>query len=161
MNLARGDVMPSKNRAEDLLLAWVKLTAIVKNSRITKGLAYNEAIIMLCLYRRFKQDGEGLVSASELIKNTGMLKSLLNRTINSLEEKGLLEKVRGISDRRTLYVKCVKDRLDLFIKVHGKSLEVAEKIMNIIGEEDTARFIGIVQKIEASGYSPESGQGEK
>ncbi len=89
--------MPSKNRTEDLLLAWVKLTAIVKNSRITKGLVYNEAVV----------------------------------------------------------------KLDLFIKVHGGSLEVAEKIMNIIGEEDTARFIGIVEKIEASGYSPEGGQEEK
>lgn len=153
--------MPSKNRAEDLLLAWVKLTAIVKNSRITKGLVYNEAVVMLCLYRRYKEDGEGLVSVKELLRNTGMLKSLLNRTINSLEEKGLLIKEKGRGDRRTLYVKCVKDKLDLFIKVHGGSLEVAEKIMNIIGEEDTERFIGIVEKIEASGYSPEGGQEEK
>ena len=40
-------------------------------------------------------------------------------------------------------------------------MEVAEKIMNIIGEEDTERFIGIVEKIESSGYSPEGGQEEK
>ncbi|MBQ9769851.1 MAG: MarR family transcriptional regulator [Clostridia bacterium] len=84
----------------------------------------------------YKEDGEGLVSVKELLRNTGMLKSLLNRTINSLEEKGLLIKEKGTGDRRTLYVKCVKDKLDLFIRVHGGSLEVAEKIMNIIGEED-------------------------
>ena len=152
--------MQDTKNAEALLLAWVKLTAIVKNSRITQGLVYNEAVVMLSLYRRYKEDGEGLVSVKELRTGTGMLKSLLNRTINSLEEKGLLEKVRGTSDRRTLYVKCVKERLDLFTGVHAASLEIAEKIMNIIGEEDTARFIGIVQKIEASGYSLESGREE-
>ncbi len=153
--------MSQNEKSEALLLAWVKLTSIVKNSRITKGLMYNEAVVMLCLYRRFKEDGDGIVSVKELLKSTGMLKSLLNRTINSLEEKGLLEKVKGTSDRRTLFVKCVKEKLDVFIKVHSSSLEVAEKIMSIIGEEDTERFIGIVEKIEASGYSLPDGQEEQ
>ncbi len=153
--------MSDSQKAEALLLSWVKLTAIVKNSRITKGLMYNEAVVMLCLYRRFKEDGEGLVSVKELLAGTGMLKSLLNRTINALEEKGLLEKTKGTSDRRTLFVKCVKEKLDVFIKVHQSSLEVAENIINIIGEEDTLQFIKIVEKIEVSGYSPQGGQEEK
>ena len=38
---------------EQLLLAWVKLTGMIKNGRITKGLAYNEAIVMLLLYNRY------------------------------------------------------------------------------------------------------------
>ncbi len=153
--------MAVSQNAEGLLLAWVKLNSILKNSRITKGLMYNEAVVMLCLYRRFKEDGEGLVSVKELLAHTGMLKSLLNRTINSLEEKGLLEKARGANDRRTLFVKCVKEKLDVFTNVHASSLEVAENIIDIIGEEDTVQFIKIVEKIMSSGYSLPGAQEEK
>ena len=35
---------------EDIVLSWVHLSAILKNSRVTNGLAYNEAVVMLLLY---------------------------------------------------------------------------------------------------------------
>ncbi len=138
---------------EDMLLnAWVKLSGILKNSRITKGLAYNEAIVMLLLYKRYCQDGIGMISIQDIIRETQMLKSLVNRTVNALESKGLLERCRGEKDRRTLSVKCVEDKLDVFLEVHNSSLEVANNILRIIGEEDADNFIRIVEKIESSGY---------
>lgn len=82
---------------EELLSAWVRLTAILKNGRITQGMQYNEAIVMLHAYKRFEQDGEGLVSFKELLAETKMLKSLLNRTVDSLVKKGFLEKCAGDS----------------------------------------------------------------
>lgn len=36
---------------EELITAWVQLTGILKNTRITKGLVYNESIVMLVAYR--------------------------------------------------------------------------------------------------------------
>ena len=71
-------------REDGLLRAWVKLSGILKNSRITKGLMYNEATVMLLLYNRYCEDGEGIISVKEIIKETNMLKSLVNRTLNSL-----------------------------------------------------------------------------
>ena len=144
----------SENTRESMLLSsWVKLSGILKNSRITKGLLYNEATVMLLIYNRYNEDGEGLISVKEIISETNMLKSLVNRTVNSLERKGLLIKQKGEKDRRTLYVKCVKERLDVFLEVHKASLLVAERIIDIIGEEDADNFIRIVKKIEKSGYS--------
>ncbi len=138
---------------EDMLLnAWVKLSGILKNSRITKGLMYNEATVMLLLYKRHCENGTGLISIQEIIKETKMLKSLVNRTINSLESKGLLERIRGEKDKRTIMVRCVEEKLDVFLEVHNSSLCVANKILEIIGEEDADTFIRIVEKIDASGY---------
>lgn len=145
--------MKNKKRAEDLLLAWVSLSGIVKNTRITKGLMYNEAIVMLLLYKRYCEDGVGLISIKEITQKTKMLKSLVNRTINSLEEKQLLERAEAAGDRRMSYVKCVEARLDTFLQVHNTSLGVAQSIINIIGEEDTDSFVRIVKKIEDAGYS--------
>ncbi|MBE6767039.1 MAG: MarR family transcriptional regulator [Ruminococcaceae bacterium] len=140
-------------REDELLRAWVKLSGILKNNRITKGLMYNEATVMLLLYNRYCEDGEGIISVKEIIKETNMLKSLVNRTLNSLEKKGLLIRFKGDEDRRKLYVKCVKEKLDVFLEVHNCSLRVANGIISIIGEDDADSFIRIVDKIEKAGYS--------
>ena len=145
--------MLNNKRAENLLSAWVSLSGILKNTRITKGLMYNEATVMLMLYKRYCEDGVGLVSVKEIIQKTKMLKSLVNRTVNSLSEKGLLERVEASGDKRMVYVKCVEAKLDVFLQVHNSSLEVAQNIIDIIGEEDTDSFVRIVKKIEEAGYS--------
>lgn len=135
-----------------LLQAWVQLSGILKNSRFTKGLSYNEAIIMLHLYEQWQMDGVGILSVKQIISSTGMLKSLANRTINSLEAKGLLERCHLDGDKRTLYIRCCQENLDDFLTVHDSSMNIAHAIEQIIGPEDTAAFIRIVDKISASGY---------
>lgn len=131
-----------------LIQAWVLLSGILKNSRFTKELPYNEAIVMLQLY----QAGDTPISMKEITTQTHMLKSQVNRTINSLEAKGLLERCEGEGDRRVGYVRAVKERLDIFLQVHAASMEIAKNISDIIGPEDTDNFIRIVNKLAQSGY---------
>lgn len=148
-----GDFTQNKGILEnDLILSWVKLSGIVKNNRITTGLKYNEAIVMLSLYNRYLIDGEGLASVQDIIKETGMLKSLTNRTLGELEKQGLIVYTQGTRDRRTKFVKCVEEKLDVFLAVHNSSQKVAENIIDIIGEKDAETFIRIVQKLSDSGY---------
>ncbi len=144
--------MNQKTLDEQLLAAWVRLTGVIKNSRITKGLAYNEAIIMLLLYNRFLKDGDGLVSIKEITRETKMLKSLVNRTINTLEEKGLLERRQIPGDKRMVYVRCIKEKLNVFLAVHNTSLHLAQNLIDIIGEEDARAFVRISKKICDSDY---------
>lgn len=144
--------MDKQTQAADLLLAWVQLSGILKNSRFTKDLSYNESIIMLHLYGQWQQDGEGLLSMKELVSRTGMLKSLVNRTVNALEEKGLLQRCHQPGDKRILYLRCCHENLEEFLKVHHSSIAIAQSIQEIIGPEDTDAFIRIVDKITASGY---------
>lgn len=144
--------MENSDQTLALLRAWVCLSGIFKNSRFTKGLSYNESIIMLHLYDRWLQDGIGQLSMQELIQRTGMLKSLANRTVNALEQKELLERCRPESDRRKLLIRCRQDNLHAFLKVHDSSISIARSIEQIIGPEDSAAFIRIVDKICASGF---------
>ena len=58
--------MKNNVQAEKLLEAWVTLSGIIKNSRVTKGLQYNEAIVMNVIYNRYTQDGQGIVSIKEI-----------------------------------------------------------------------------------------------
>ena len=144
--------MENKPLPEQLLRAWVKLTGMVKNSRITKGLAYNEAIVMLLLYNRYQKDGIGMISMKEIAEETKMLKSLVNRTINALEEKGLLERCTSEDDKRVIFVRCLKEKLDTFLSVHNSSLAISQKMIDIIGEEDAEAFVRITHKIENANF---------
>lgn len=147
--------MADIHKEEKLIKAWVTLSGIIKNCRVTKGLMYNEAIIMMLIYNRYKEDGKGIISIKEITSETKMLKSLVNRTVNSLEKKGFLERctTENASDKRMVYVKCVEDKLDKYLIIHNGSLEIAEIIMKTIGEDDTEAFIRIADKIEKSGYT--------
>ncbi len=138
---------------EQMIHSWVKLSGILKNTRITKGLMYNEAIVMLLVYNRYCEDGVGKISIKEITASTKMLKSLVNRTVNALIKKELLERCESDGDKRIVYVRCIEEKLNIFLEVHNASLKLAKNIVDIIGEEDAAAFIRLVDKIEKAGYS--------
>ena len=135
-----------------LLRAWVQLSGILKSSRFTKELPYNEAIVMLMLYEKYQYDGRGILSVKEITTSTKILKSQVNRTLNSLQQKGLLQRCDGEGDKRIAYVRCVEENLDVFLQVHASSMQIAAQIRDIIGPEDTQVFIRIVEKLSQSGY---------
>ena len=133
---------------EALVTAWVALTGVLKNSRMTQGLNYNEAIVMNIAYHAY-QNGEGLTSFKSIVAKTKMLKSLVNRTIDSLVRKNLIERCEG-EDKRTTFVRPVKENLDIFLKVHEQSLALARAAIGIIGEEDARTFVRISDRIVRS-----------
>lgn len=132
---------------ERVITAWVKLTGVLKNTRITQGMIYNEAIVMNLVYNRYQEDGEGLVSFKEIVQRTQMLKSLVNRTIDSLVKQGYLEKIDG-QDKRTTLVRA--KNLDAFMEEHEKTLALVRGIIETIGEEDAETFVRLSEKIVAA-----------
>lgn len=129
---------------ENLIVSWIRLTGVLKNTRITKNMIYNEAIIMNLVYRRYREDGKGLVSFKEIVAETGMLKSLVNRTIEGLVQKGSLARSDG-EDKRTTFVRPLD--LSEYEAEHQKTLAMVEGIVKEIGEDDARAFIRLSEKI--------------
>lgn len=138
---------------ERVIAAWVKLTGILKNTRITQGMIYNEAIVLLIVNRRYEEDGVGLVSFKEIVNETHMLKSLVNRTIESLVRKGLLERSDGEQDRRTTYVKPIPENFTEYHALHKRTLAMVEELIGIIGTEDAEAFVRLTNKIVEANFS--------
>ena len=145
---------------EAVLRGWVGLNGMLKDSQMTKNLTYNEAVVMLLTYERYREDGVGAISVQELLKGTGLLKSLMNRTLNALWEKGYLSRERR---GRMLYVKVRPERLDDFLTVHQQSLSMVRRIIDIIGPEDAVHFVRICSKLRAADLSfpPKTATNEK
>ena len=136
---------------EDVMLDQLRelgfAPGMLKNTRLTQGMIYNEAIIMLLVTRKYREDGEGLVSFKDIVRETKMLKSLVNRTIDSLVAKNLLVRCEGELDRRTTFVRPVAENLAGYFEVHRHTLEMVDRIIDIIGEEDAAAFIRLTNKL--------------
>ena len=140
---------------ERLIAAWVTLTGVLKNTRMTQGMVYNEAIVMLVAYNRYREDGKGLVSFKEIVSETRMLKSLVNRTIDALVEKKMLERCEG-RDKRTTFVRILPENIGEYLRVHERSLALARDLTKVIGRRDAEAFVRIAGKIAAYIDNPDT-----
>lgn len=131
---------------ERLLSAWIGINGYFKDSRMTQKLTYNEAVVMKLVYDQYRTDGQGRTPIQLILKRTNMLKSLVNRTIDSLCNQGYLVKERDGMDARALYVLPVPQRLADFLPIHQHSLEMVQTVIDTIGTEDAEQFVRICEK---------------
>ena len=136
---------------ERLLGAWIGARGMLKDSRITRSLTYNEAVVMKLVYDQYRRDGVGRTPVSLIVRRTNMLKSLVNRTVNALAERGYLCKERGEEDGRSIFVRPVEERLEDFLAVHRQSLALVRRIVELVGEADAEAFVRMYEKLSAAG----------
>lgn len=135
---------------EELLNAWIGLNGYLKDSRMTRRLTYNESVTMKLVLDQYRRDGVGRTPVQTILRKTRMLKSQVNRTVNSLCRQGYLTREKGGEDARTLFVRPVPERLSDFLAVHEDSLQMAQTVIDVIGAEDAAQFIRICQRFLAA-----------
>ena len=58
---------------ERLLSAWIGINGFFKDSRMTRELTYNEAVVMKLVYDQYRADGVGRVPVQSILKRTYML----------------------------------------------------------------------------------------
>lgn len=121
--------MPSAT--ESLLDSYLRFSTAISNERLVSELPYNEALICNLLQRAAPQ----ALTATELCGQTQMQKSQMARTLNEMEEKGLILRRRSQSDRRQVLVELDRDRAQAFFRQHAKTLEMAEAIGRRLGPE--------------------------
>lgn len=130
---------------EALLGAWLRLSTSVINSRIVSEMSYNESLICAILYKTSKL---GLsITATELCQATHILKSQMNRTLNQLEDKGLIRRERSAADKRQVLITFDLEHAQQYEKQHKDILKIIDYIIEELGAEDTAQAIRILNRI--------------
>lgn len=143
--------MENEALLERMLRAWIGVSGLLKSSRITRELTYNEAIVMKLVYDQYKTDGTGRTAVRWIVQETNMRKSLVNRTVNALCAQGYLVRERGDADGRNVFVRPVEERLPDFLAVHRRSLELVRQIADVVGPEDAETFVRMYEKLSAAG----------
>ena len=70
-----------------------------------------------------------------------MLKSQMNRTLNSMEKKGLIFRTRSAQDRRQVYITFNMEQAGVYEKEHARILGCVEELMDRVGRQRAGEII--------------------
>lgn len=129
------------NLNEALLAAWLRISTSINNSRVVSELTYNESLICNLLYQDYISGNEHPLTATDLCRETKILKSQMNRTLNHLEEMGIISRIRSDLDKRRVYITFNKAQATKYEKQHTKILELLDSIIERFGTEKTLQTI--------------------
>ena len=132
-----------RNKNEKVLEAWLSMTTIINNERITSDLPYNESMICRYLYQNKDQN----VTATDLCNWMRMQKSQMNRTLTNMEKKNLITRTRATEDTRKIYVTLKEQMMAVYKKQHKKILKIVGEIFDKIGYEKQDEVIDLFELI--------------
>ena len=136
-----------KDLNEQLLSAWLQLTTCINNERVVSDLPFNESLVCNILYQQQMQTPEQKLTATDLCQATKMLKSQMNRTLNNLEEKGLISRERCSQDKRLVYVTLNIEHDSVYELQHEKILKLVDAIIERLGAENAKQTIFLMNQI--------------
>ena len=130
-----------QNINEKVLSAWLKLSTTICNERFVSELPFNESFICGILHRNAVEHPEKQMTATELCEKTNMRKSLMNRTLNSMEEKGLIFRKRSEKDKRQVFVSMNMENAEVYERQHKNVLSVVDTMLEKVGKEKAEEII--------------------
>ena len=128
---------------EQVLEAWLQMTTVINNERITPDLPYNES--MICRYLYQNQDIN--VTATDLCNYMRMQKSQMNRTLTSMEKKELITRIRSEQDTRKIYITFNDSMLKIYKTQLEKILKIVDELFDKIGYERQSEVIKLFDLI--------------
>lgn len=126
---------------EALLGAWLRLSISINNSRVVSEMSYNESLICNILYRNSLEETVQNLTATDLCKETRILKSQMNRILTQLEQKKLITRERCPEDKRKVFVRLTSDQSNTYLTQHAQILELLDAIIDKLGEDHTKDII--------------------
>ena len=132
-----------KNKNEKVLDAWLEMTTVINNERITVDLPYNESMICRYLY----QNQDQRVTATDLCNWMRMQKSQMNRTLTTMEKKNLITRVRSQEDHRQIFLTLNASMMQVYQDQHEKIIKLVDGIFKKIGYDKQEEAIELFNLI--------------
>ena len=126
---------------EVLLGAWLRLSTSINNSRLVSEMSYNESLICNILYRNALEHPEQKLTATDLCRESRILKSQMNRILTQLETRNLVTRERSPEDKRKIYVSLSSEQSNTYLKQHAQILKLLDAIIEKFGEDQTLEII--------------------
>lgn len=133
--------------SEELLNAWLQLSKTIINNKIVSDMPYNESLICNILYRSQLQTPEKRLTATDLCNETQMLKSQMNRTLNQMEEKGIILRERSDRDKRQVFITLDMENAASYRQQHEKILRITDAVIEQTGKEKAMEIIDLFNAI--------------
>lgn len=132
---------------EALLDAWLRVSTSINNSRLVSELSFNESLICNLLYKSMLENPEYRMTATDLCIEMKMQKSLMNRTLNQLESKGVITRERSTQDKRRVHIYLNLEQSKQYELQHEKILGLINGIIQELGEKKAEAATALLQDI--------------
>lgn len=130
---------------EDLLSAWLRLSSVIDNQRLTRGIPFNEALVCNLLAQAARR-GETL-TARDLCDQTRILKSQMNAILLSLEEHGVIERCQSQRDRRKIELRLLPQGMERYTASHADILAMIDRLIAQMGAEKIRQLIPLLHQV--------------
>ena len=124
---------------EQLLQSWLQLTTAINNERLVSDLPFNELVI----YRYLLLKEPNLLTATDLCNMTKMQKSQMNRTLISMENKHLIQRIKDSNDRRKVFIQLNQANHNVYQNEHAKILNIIDRLIESIGVDKANQVLEI------------------
>ena len=105
------------------------------------GLSYMEFVVLL-----FIANNSEYKKASDIVENLGIAKSHVSETLNTLEEKGLVERKRDTQDKRSSILEVMERAKDIIEEGRRAQKEYHDLVFGSLSD-DELKELGRLQKI--------------
>lgn len=142
----------SKDKSKELLSVMTKINKLAHNGFIRKNMP-NREFMFLKTINHLKNNEENKnysskgIKASDLSKFLLITKPAISKLINTLEEKGFVERITDKSDRRVVYINITEEGEKILAKETEMFEEFTHKIVEKMGEEDTNEMIRLFKRM--------------
>lgn len=134
---------------EALLRAWMQMTVCIRGNRILSRFSFNEILICNLLLRDQEGEGAGL-TATELCRQTRLLKSQMNHLLSGMEKEGLIHREKSRRDQRSVRIRLREEALPLYHEEHEKILAIVGKVRSRLGPEDSHTLTALLEQAVAA-----------
>lgn len=91
--------------------------------------------------------GAGETTPGELSENLELTTARVANTLNSLEDKGLVERIHDKVDRRRVFVRITEKGRKAVEKAQKEAAEELNLFLEALGEEDAKEYIRLMRKM--------------
>lgn len=135
-----------RDEREQLLSAWLRITSNISQLQRFDDLRYNEAVICNLLMKNKMENPGTMLTATDLCRESHIMKSQMNRTLQAMEEKGIVRRHRSTEDRRRVFMELREDS-DLYDKQHARVLRTVDALADRLEGLDLTQVVAVLDAV--------------
>ena len=123
------------NEEEEFLHSLIYLWSIFDRVRLAGDLTRNEMHVCYILYYNKKYRDREPLTPTDISRISQIPKSQINRTLNKLEERGVITRVQSATDHRMVNVHLCTEGVQPFIEQYKQHIRLTNGLKNKLGPE--------------------------
>ncbi len=137
-----------KQLNSELLEAYIRVSMKLWNQRVVQYMPYNEALACHLLFvQKSLHSDKPYLTLKQLCDSTGILKSQMNKTLNSLEAQGLITRERSVTDKRVVHITLCDDNMGVYLNEQQNVSMIVDRIIEKLGIERSYEAVSIFNDI--------------